>query len=272
MAAHEIPIRLDRVNGGVGFDVDQQSVVIRVTPGGPADGKVQVGDKVVRLFGETVQSGAHFNALLLNRAINPVVLAVFRKDERKDGKDGARLGYEFKNIVLVWNPHSGQKLGLAIKSHEGSVFISTVEPSSLCSLHLVEGDRVILVDGKPATNKDTARQLIVQGFQQNHRVTLLVERAIDDAAKSEASAVLSAVTNHDPSVVMNSDVLEIAKRQKERLERKDVVQAGKPLLRAPGDDKTPAAHVAIKDAHNSKAIGMDHESQRGNLMSVPKKM
>lgn len=45
------------------------------------------------------------------------------------------------------------------------MYISTVEPNSLCSLYLVEGDRVVLVDGKPAVTKDVARQLIVLGFQ-----------------------------------------------------------------------------------------------------------
>lgn len=112
MAFRELPFRLDRVNGSIGLDVDQQAVVTRIVPGGPADGKIQVGvvisiphgfihasqvgDRMVRIFGEAVQSGPHFNSLLISRQVNPVTLSVFRKEERREGKDGARPGFEFK--------------------------------------------------------------------------------------------------------------------------------------------------------------------------------
>lgn len=57
---------------------------------------------------------------------------------------------------------------------------------------------------------------MVQGFRANNRILIKVERATADNTKTEISKHVTAVTDQEPSILMNSDVLEIAARQKEK--------------------------------------------------------
>ncbi|VDK56258.1 unnamed protein product [Gongylonema pulchrum] len=79
------------------------------------------------------------------------------------------------------------------------------------------GDHLIDVDGIPVTDKEVCRGLLMKNLQAQNFATSVVERAESLEAKQWVQNALFVSIAHAPSVAMNSDVREIAARQRARL-------------------------------------------------------
>lgn len=141
-----------------------------------------------------------------------------------------------------------------------NVFITTVAENSVCSMYLQEGDRILMIDGWPVTDKgntiiqhsviqvifEMCRTSLVNAFRCNNRVTLKIERPINEETKSVVSACMTASTNQDPSVVMQSDVLDIMNRQLKKLEQNED-QKIKCVYKERSGDSTDSSKKKTKD-------------------------
>ncbi|CAD5226450.1 unnamed protein product [Bursaphelenchus okinawaensis] len=229
----EIKIMLYNKDGDLGFTVDEKLSVKDVTKDSVAMGKVKLGDRILKIEDDFISSPDQFNKLVKEKAGNTVkVTLLYNKELTKTLKDqqNPTPGFDNHDINLVWNQNSRQKLGLTVKNDiDNSVIISKVDPESIAALHLQEGDRVLQVDGWPVTDKELCKRLMIFGFRTNNKIQLKVERAANEMTKTEVTKCLSAVTDQDPSVLMQSDVLDIMKKQQEKM--KENLQASKKILK-----------------------------------------
>lgn len=73
-------------------------------------------------------------------------------------------------VKITWKP-GGPKLGLGIKHYQNRVLVSRCDPKSIAAKYLEVGDHLIDIDGKPVTDKDVCRQMLVKGLQVCHTIT-----------------------------------------------------------------------------------------------------
>lgn len=123
---------------------------------------------------------------------------------------------------LDWKP-GGPKLGLGIKHYQNRVLVSRCDPNSLAAQQLQIGDHLIDIDGTPVTDKDVCRQLLLKSLQKQRYVTSVVERPDTMEAKHWVQSALAASAAQAPSVAMNSDVREIAARERAKLRNNPVM-------------------------------------------------
>lgn len=129
---------------------------------------------------------------------------------------------------------------------------------SLSAKALLLGDRIVDVDGLPVTDKNVARDLLLRGlqvdwdfflnilaFQKNQTVSLVIERAETNEAKEIVKKALATSELEPPSVVLNSDVQDIIRRQKEK-------------MKAQGGDKPKTVSSFRKEYLNAFFSGWNH--------------
>lgn len=76
------------------------------------------------------------------------------------------------------------------------------------------------LDGKPVTDKDVAREILLRSLQKQGIATMVVERPDSMEAKHWTQTALAANPEQPPSVVMNSDVRHIAARERTKLKER----------------------------------------------------
>ncbi|KAI6197183.1 hypothetical protein M3Y94_01194500 [Aphelenchoides besseyi] len=104
-----------------------------------------------------------------------------------------REGFSYHYVKIPYI--KGAKFGLIIKTADKCVLVSKLEPNSLCSDHLVLGDRLIDVDGVPVHDREQAKKLMLQRLAKTRKVTFIVERPVTPEAKTWAkNALFSAST------------------------------------------------------------------------------
>lgn len=119
---------------------------------------------------------------------------------------------------IDWKP-GGPKLGLGIKHYQNRVLVSRADQNSLAAQQLLIGDHIIDIDGRPVTDKDVCRELLLKSLQAQRFVTMVVERPETMEARHWVQSALAASTAQAPSVAMNSDVREIAARERQKLKK-----------------------------------------------------
>lgn len=90
------------------------------------------------------------------------------------------------------------------------------------------GDHLIDIDGRPVTDKDVCRELLLKSLQAQRFVTSVVERPETMEARHWVQSALAASAAQAPSVAMNSDVRAIAARERQKL--KNLAAVGISLL------------------------------------------
>ncbi|CAD5230398.1 unnamed protein product [Bursaphelenchus xylophilus] len=268
----EIKTMIYNKDGNLGIAIDDSMMVTSVDKESIANGKIELGDRILTLEGDYIGSVEQFNKIVKEKAGNTLKISFLHNKYisrlLKDNQNPSP-GYEIKDAILVWNQGSGQKLGLNVKNDlNGNVIVSRVDQESVASMFLCEGDKILQVDGWPVTEKELCKRLMIIGFRQNNRVQLKVERAVDDKTRTEVSKCLTAVTDQEPSVLMNSDVLDILKRQKERMKDTNVVPESKKILKKGSECKKkakpdgPRAEVKMSEPENPlvNIIGKDHSA------------
>jgi hypothetical protein len=268
-------------NGTIGLIVDANLVIQSIQKGSMAEGKVFIGNKILRVNNQGMLTKAQFDKAVRDHAGQGITLAVWHDKEqvRLLQLDTPKSGFEIKEIWLVWNPLSQAKLGLAVKGEGNTVYITNVAENSVSSMYLQEGDRVLEIDGWPVVDKDMARTCLVNAFRYNNRVGLKIERAVIDEAKSNVSALLTAASNLEPSVIMQSDVLDIMDRQRDKIGRNEdnkikcVYKSDGGAEPKKSDSLVTACEekkrVQIKSQIDQKIIGRDNSEIVPLLRPVP---
>jgi len=268
-------------NGQIGLIVDNNLIVQAVQKDSMAENKVYVGNKILRVNNQMMLTKAQFEKSIQDHAGQGITLVVWHDKEQVKllQKDEPKPGFEVKQIWLVWNPISQQKLGLAVKGDGTNVYITNVAENSVCSMYLQEGDRLLNIDGWPVIDRDMARTCLVNAFRFNNRVGLTIERAVIEETKSNVSALLTAASTLEPSVIMQSDVLDIMDRQRDKMNQNDDKKV-KCVYKTDGgaepkksDSLITAAeekrHVQIKSQIDQKIIGRDNSEIVPLLRPVP---
>lgn len=187
-----------------------------------------MGDQVVKVNGTAIRDTNHFFQLL--RFAPPVARLSIVRDEKKAEELEAKVhipaerakfiqrrnGFTYELVKIVWKP-GGPKLGLGIKHFQNRVLVSRADPGSLAASQLLIGDHIIDIDGKPVTDKDVARQFLLKSLQAQGFVTCVIERPESMEAKHWTQQALTVSAEQPPSVAMNSDVREIAARERAKL-------------------------------------------------------
>uniref|UniRef100_A0A7E4W7H5 PDZ domain-containing protein n=1 Tax=Panagrellus redivivus TaxID=6233 RepID=A0A7E4W7H5_PANRE len=258
----------------LGATPNDKLVVVKVQPGTLADGKLKCGDQIVKVNGTAIQNSNHFFQLL--RYAPPVARLTLVRDDKKAAELEARVhipaerakyiqrrdGFVYNMVKIEWKP-GGPKLGLGIKHYQNRVLVSRCDAGSLAAQNLAVGDHVIDIEAKPVTDKDVARELLLKTLQAQGFVTCVIERPESMEAKHWTQAALSATAQQPPSVHMNSDVREIAARERTKLKDRNA-QAKKSIL-----GKTQKTNrVTISDKIGEYIIASDNEGK--NLRSVRK--
>ncbi|KAI6181087.1 hypothetical protein M3Y98_00791300 [Aphelenchoides besseyi] len=203
---------------------NEKLVITRVQPGTVADGKLKMGDQVLMLNNTKVEDKDHFFNLL--RFAPPVaILHIIRDKKRAELEanvhipaDRAKLiqrrnGFEYLLVKIEWKS-GGPKLGLGICHYQNRVLVSRCDPGTLAAAQLKVGDHIIDVDGKPVTDKDVAREMLLEGLITQHFVSMVIERPESMEAKHWTQTALAANPQQPPSVAMNSDVRDIAAKER----------------------------------------------------------
>lgn len=272
-------------NGQLGLHIDEALLVNAVQKGSMADGKIFIGNKLLRVNNQPISTKAQFDKLVHDKAGQGLTITVWHDKEqiknlKQPNQDVANAGFAVKELWIVWNPLSQQKLGLTIKGYGSNVFVTRVAENSVCSIYLQEGDRLLEVDGWPVIDQEMCQKFLVQAFRFNNRVGLKVERPVIEDAKSSVSSALSAYSDCEPSVIMQSDVLEIMENQRQKLaanNEKNVKGVYKTDVGAVDPKKSSSLvntaeekkQVQIKSEVDQKFIGRDTSEVLPLLRSVP---
>jgi len=167
-----------------------------------------------------------------------------------------RAGFSYHLAQVDY--YAGCKLGLGIKDHKDKVFISRVDESSPLSKVLVVGDRIVDINGAQVSDKHLARTLLLQSLQTTHAISLAIERPESSEARSSVSIALT-TDSQNPSEEMNSDVKDIIKRQKKKMETQSSTPRRPSILRRSEPGQT--RHVSLS-GRKEVAIASDNEGER----------
>ncbi|VDO42744.1 unnamed protein product, partial [Onchocerca flexuosa] len=124
----------------------------------------------------------------------------------------------FQLSRIDWKP-GGPKLGLGIKHYQNRVLVSRTDQNSLAAQFLLVGDHIIDIDGRPVSDKDVCRELLLKSFQTQRFATMVIERPETMEARHWVQSALASSSAQAPSVAMNSDVREIAARERQKLKK-----------------------------------------------------
>uniref|UniRef100_A0A0R3RRS7 PDZ domain-containing protein n=1 Tax=Elaeophora elaphi TaxID=1147741 RepID=A0A0R3RRS7_9BILA len=250
---------------------NEKLIIVKVQPGTLADGKLKVGDQILKVNDTIVRDADHFYQLL--RFAPPIASINLVRDPKKAAELEAKIhipperakfimrrdGYTYFVARIDWKP-GGPKLGLGIKHYQNRVLVSRADQNSLAAQQLLIGDHIIDIDGRPVTDKDVCRELLLKSLQSQRFVTMVVERPETMEARHWVQSALAASAAQAPSVAMNSDVREIAAR--ERLKLKKTPPPKKSCMRkstAPGEkpitiDESKASEFIIASDNEGKTL------------------
>ncbi|KAH7728727.1 PDZ domain containing protein [Aphelenchoides avenae] len=255
----------------LGATPNDKLVIVKVQPGTLADGQLRVGDQIVKVNGTKVQDSDHFYKLL--RFAHPVARLDVVRDDAKAAELEAKFtipeerakfiqrrdGYVYQLAKIEWRP-GGPKLGLGIKHYQNRVLVSRCEPGSLAAQQLQVGDHICDVEGTPVTDKDVARDLLLKAIQKGAAVSFVIERPESMEAKHWTQTALSASAAQPPSVAMNSDVRDIAAKERANLKNRAAQKPPKPII---SRGAAPCArHVNINENHREHPIISDHDMSK----------
>ncbi|GMT27802.1 hypothetical protein PFISCL1PPCAC_19099, partial [Pristionchus fissidentatus] len=258
----------------LGATPNDKMVITKVQSGTLAEGKLKIGDQILRVNDTVIKDTHHFFALL--RFTPPCARLLVFRDEKKAEELASRVhipadrernitrrdGFSYELAKMVWKA-GGPKLGLGIKHFQNRVLVSKTEPGSISEGCLKIGDHIVDINSQPVTDKDVARGILVKALQAHGEVTMVIERPETMEAKHWTTRALTVQAVQPPSVQMNSDVRDIAQKERNRLAAK----VGKEIKSILGGQKRPAA-VAIDDRQFGHVIASDNEGK--NLRAVKK--
>ncbi|VDM58220.1 unnamed protein product [Angiostrongylus costaricensis] len=210
----------------LGATPNDKLIITKVQEGTIADGKLKIGDQILKVNGQSIaDQNSFFKAL---RFAPPVARLSIIRDHKKAEELEARVRI----------PEARAKL---IQRRDGFAYFV--------------GDHIIDIDGVPVTDKDVARDLLIKALQEKKEVTAVVERPETMEAKHWTQQALVTQVSQPPSVHMNSDVRAIASKQRAMV--KEPKPAPKSILR----QSTNTRCITISDEVQSHIIASDNEGR-----------
>jgi hypothetical protein len=224
-AAQEINIDLMMEEGDpLGATPDEHLIIQRVQTGTIADGKLQVGDKILKIKGIRIRDLRHFFQLL-RYAPPHATLTILRhartqapvdtsipEDRKKNITPRSGFKYLLGKITLT----KGQRLGLTIRSYQNRVLVSQIDAGSRSSEVIQRLDHIIDINADPVTDKKVADDLITQSVKNHGSFSCLIARPVTDAAKKEIEEALN-IKMSPPSERLAPDVRRIAEAERDRI-------------------------------------------------------
>jgi len=248
--------------------------IVGIKSGGQFDGKAAVGDYIVQVNNSAVksieefeQAVMHFGPILhiqVSRGLKTSEVQLLPPEREKNVQ--RKDGYSYQMVQIDYQ--KGCKFGLGIKHFQNKVLVSRVDAGSLSAKSLALGDRIVDINGTPVTDKDVARNMLMRSLQKTRTVSLVIERAEMQEAKDIVGNALRVSEMQPPSVAMASDVQDILKRQKEKMQNDAKAphkQATSLIRRSLSND--PKRHVSVGNNKKEVIIATDHEGK--NLRHVP---
>jgi len=267
----QIQVEIEMEDGEpLGATPNDKLIIVKIQPGTLADGKLKIGDQIVQLNGSTVKDSNDFFRLL--RFAPPLARIGIIRDEKKAEELESRVhipqerlkniqrrdGYEYLLVKLQWVP-GGPKLGLGIRHYQNRVLVSRCDAGSLAGQSLKIGDHIVDIDSKPVSDKDVARELLLKSLQSQGFASMVVERPDSMEAKHWTQTALTTNPAQPPSVAMNSDVKDIAAREREKLKKQQPIR--KPSIL--GGTKSAGKRVLIHDTPAAEnIIASDNEGKQ----------
>ncbi|KAE9418431.1 hypothetical protein Angca_001145 [Angiostrongylus cantonensis] len=92
----------------------------------------------------------------------------------------ARDGFIY--VLVTIDNVEGQRFGLGIKHCQDQVLVSKSEEGSMCANRLKVLDHIVDVNGTSVVDRDVCRNLLIKSMQDTNKVTVLVERPMNQKA------------------------------------------------------------------------------------------
>jgi hypothetical protein len=265
----------------LGATPDAHLVIIQVQKETLADGRLQVGDKIVSVNDREPKDAPHFFHLLnaSAREQNKAVLRVRRDSSRATELNAhnmipaerarfiqRREGFLYKMVSVAYQ--RGIKLGLCIKQRQNHVLVSRINPGTLSARVFQVLDQILDIDGQPVTDSTVTETAIRDGFRRRQFFTAVIARPTSAEARKQVEEELSRPTqqlepqnDEEPSVRMAADVRDIALREIARITAKQLRE--KPsIVATPGAPKHPK-RPTIVEKPMEKMIASDLQDEKG---------
>ncbi|KAK0405997.1 hypothetical protein QR680_018307 [Steinernema hermaphroditum] len=265
-----IEVQLKGGEEQLGVTTTATLVVTGVIPASSAEEKFLLGDKITHINDEAVASPEQLVQMVKKfaPALKVTVARGLKSSANElppDREKNVQRREGFAYMLLKIDFVRGCKFGLGIKHHQNKVLVSRVDEGSLSAKALIQGDRIIDINGDPVSDKDVARTLLVKSLQKTRKVDLVVERATTEEAKQLVNSALLASQLQPPSVALASDVRDIiARHVAQRKAGTDVKKEG--IMKQRGS--RARGGVRIVEEQKVLVIGSDNEGKESQLKKV----
>ena len=157
-------------------------MITRIQPGTLAEGKLQEGDKILKVNNSEPTDSHHFYRLISAAARKGHVELLVRRDKKaqevikdsfsqvpKERMSNLRIrdGCHYKVVTMEFQ--KGDKIGLGIKDYMNCVIVTKAPEGTSAGRVLKVGDQICDVDGQRVTDKGVAQNLIVTALKVSLR-------------------------------------------------------------------------------------------------------
>ncbi|MFH4982268.1 hypothetical protein AB6A40_008977 [Gnathostoma spinigerum] len=272
-------IKLVSPSGNFGFTTNDHLSVIRVEAGSVADGRIQVGDVVLGVNGEDTRTVMEMaSAILLADGIawfrigrkSTVLPDSCRKTEtptknqniynlRDVVRHYTKSHMKLKNITVVSSSegHSEGKVDVTVEDNK--VCISRITAGSIYEKFLKSGDIIMEINGQKVNTQSMVADLMENSLNKDGKVNLRIIRLdSEDGELNSCSTCSSVLTTASLSVVMKSDVIRIAQRERKRFMEEEHKKTGKGILKR--HSSPSPIRVSVDTNRREISIGCDDPS------------
>lgn len=188
MGTKEVTVNIIMEEGDVlGATPSENLVITRIQADTLADGKLQEGDRIVKVNNIAPKELAHFYRLVVAASRKGHLAMVVCRDEKtqevlKDSKIQVpqerignlriRDGFHYKLVTMEYK--RGEKVGLGIKDYMNCVVVTKCPDGTMAGQVFKVGDTICDVDNVRVTDKGVAQNLIIAGLKANQRVTMVI--------------------------------------------------------------------------------------------------
>uniref|UniRef100_A0A1I8A5I3 PDZ domain-containing protein n=1 Tax=Steinernema glaseri TaxID=37863 RepID=A0A1I8A5I3_9BILA len=209
-------------NEQIGIRVNNNLVVVKVERDSPSHGHLRFGDVILAVNGQKIDRKLFIDVVKkLTLNVYKMVVKITRPIIQQE-MPLSRLPREYdplpgyKYHVGVMFMITGCKLALPVKSYNNKVYVTRLTEDTLSALTLNIGDAVLDVDNQPVTSVHEASEGLIKQMKAKGFATMVIEQAVDPAAKAYVRAALLAEKTQDLDLPLAPDVVEITKKESVR--------------------------------------------------------
>jgi len=256
LAANEMIIEIPMEEGEpLGATPDEHLIIQRIQSQTIAEGKLMIGDQILKIRGINIRDLNHFYQLMryapplanftILRNVHKVPAIDSNIPPEREKIINRRSGFIY--ILAEVTVPKGETLGLFLKSYQNRVLVSRIGLGTHAAGHIMRLDHIIDVDGSPVSDKRVADGLIKQSIWTRGCFTCVIARPTTGATKEKIEEDL-VVINNPPSERLNLDVRRIAEMERHRLSTANDQPI--PILRAPDAPVPTNPSVSFNETAN----------------------